>query len=77
MLRNYRCRRCAETAWAFWLGVAIAVQGLSGFAALLISNAQGFGALSSAVFTLGPLAVTLVTTTGAVMLLVRAWRHDG
>ena len=77
MLRHYRYQRCAEAAWSFWLALAVALQGLSGFAALLVSNALGFGALSSAVFTLGPLAVTVVTATGAVCMLLRAWRRDG
>jgi hypothetical protein len=76
MLRHYRCQRCAEAAWAFWMGLAVAVQGAAGFASLLVSNALGFGALSSAVFTLGPLAVTIVTTTGAAVLLVAAWRRS-
>jgi hypothetical protein len=76
MLRHYRCQRCAEAAWSFWLALAVAVQGASGFAALLISNVIGFGALSSAVFTVGPLAVALVVTTGAVMLVASAWRRS-
>jgi hypothetical protein len=77
MVRHYRAQRCAEAAWAFWLGLAIAVQGASGFGALLVSRTVGFGALSSAMFTVGPLAVTLVAATGAVMLLAAAWRRDG
>jgi len=76
MLRYFRCQRCAEAAWSFWLAAAVAVQGASGFAALLISNAVGFGALSSAVFTLGSLAVTLVVATGSACLLLTAWRRD-
>lgn len=76
MWRHYRCQRCAEAAWSFWLAAAVAVQGASGFAALLVSNAVGFGPLSSVVFTVGPLAVALVIMTGAVMLVASAWRRS-
>lgn len=77
MLRHYNSKRCAEVAWAFWLGAAVALQGLSGFVALLVSKTVGLGALTSLIFSVGPLAVTVVTATGAVMLLMSAWRHDG
>lgn len=50
MLRHYRRQRCAEAAWAFWLGAAVAVQGASGFAALLVSRTLGFGTLSMRCF---------------------------
>lgn len=73
-LRQYRQRCCSKDMWATRLGFAIAVQGAAGFVALLISVTQGFGPLSSAVFTVGPLTVTLVTITGAVTMLVAAWR---
>ena len=75
MLRHYRYQRCAEAAWSFWLALAVAMQGLSGFAALLVSRTLGFGALSSAVFTLGPALVTLVAVTGTVCMLAAAWRR--
>ena len=77
MLRHYRVLRCAEAAWAFWLSLAVAAQGASGFAALLVSRTVGFGPLSSAVFTLGPALVTLVAATGAVCMVAAAWRRHG
>jgi len=75
MLRHYRFQRCAEAAWAFWLGMAVAIQGASGLVALLVAKTQGFGALSSGLFTSGPLAVTTVVMSGALALWWSAWRR--
>lgn len=75
MLRYYRRTRCFDAAWSFWLGLAVAVQGASGFSALLVSRTQGFGSLSSGIFTVGALAVTVTVATGALAMWLTAWRR--
>jgi hypothetical protein len=72
--RSYWSGRCVGDAWAGWLGLAVAIQGASGLASLLIARTAGFGSLSSGVFTLGPLAVTVVIVSGSAALWWTAWR---
>lgn len=73
LLHRYRQARCAEVAWVAWLGVAVAIQGGAGFMSLLVSHFYGFGSLTSAIFTTGPLVVTVVVASGAVAMLRSVW----
>jgi hypothetical protein len=75
--RRYWAGRCVGDAWAGWLGLAAALQGVSGFAALLVSKTVGFGPLSSGIFTLGPLAMVLVLVSGSAALWWSAWKGRG
>ena len=76
LLHRYRQARYAEVAWAAWLGVAVAIQGGAGFMSLLVSHFYGFGPLTSAIFTTGPLAVTVVVASGVIALARTAWTRE-
>lgn len=73
--RLYRRGRCAADAWAFWLGLAIAINGGSGLASLMIASTIGFGPVSSMVFTVGPLVLVLVLVTATAARFLEAWRR--
>lgn len=73
-VRMYHRGRCAPCAWSVWLGAAVAVNGAAGLASLVIARVVGFGPLSSAVFTVGPAVLVLVTGAGVVALFRSAWR---
>ena len=73
--QSYRRSRCAEHAWAFWLALAAAVQGAAGLASLVMSQAAGFNARTSAVFTLGTVTVTVVLVSALLAMGRAAWRQ--
>jgi cytochrome c oxidase assembly factor CtaG len=73
--QSYQRRRCAEQAWAFWLALAGAVQGAAGMVALVISQDTGFSNRTSAVFTIGTMAMTVVLVSALLALGQAAWRR--
>lgn len=73
--RLYRQARCAGDAWAVWLGLAIAINGGSGLASLMVVSAKGFSPVSSMVFTVGPATLTLVMVTATAARFWDAWRR--
>lgn len=74
-LRLYRQQHCVSDGWAFWLGVAIAINGAAGLLSLLVARLVGFGPLSSAVFTMGPAALVMVTGAAVWARFREAWRR--
>lgn len=74
-LRLYRQTRCVGDGWAFWIGLAVATNGLAGLASLAIARTVGFGPLSSAIFTLGPAALVVVLGAAVMALFREAWRR--
>lgn len=74
-LRLFRQGRCVSDGWAFWLGVAIAINGAAGLTSLVVARLVGFGSLSSAVFTLGPAALAMVTGAAVFARFREAWRQ--
>lgn len=73
--RQYQQSRCVEQAWAFWLALAVAVQGLAGFTSLLMAQPAGFNSRTSGVFTAGTVFVTMVTVSALLALSAAAWRR--
>lgn len=74
-LRAWRHGRCTGDAWAFWLGVAVAINGLAGVFSLLVARTVGFGPISSSLFTIGPAVLTIVIVAGAASLFWAAWKR--
>lgn len=74
-LRLYRQDRCVSDGWAFWIGLAVAINGAAGVGSLVIAKMVGFGALSSAVFTLGPAVLVMVLGAAVLARFREAWRR--
>lgn len=72
--QSYRRSRCAGDGWSFWLGAAVATTGACGFGALLVARTIGFSSVTSGLFTLGTLALTVVVVAGSTAIWLDAWR---
>lgn len=73
--RRYRRMRIAGSAWAAWLGLAVAIEGVCGFGGLAIALELGFSTTTSLLATVGIACQALVLVSGALALGVSMWRQ--
>lgn len=63
---RWRSSKCAGDRWSVRLGLALIVWGVSGFVALRIASASGFGLTTTIVFTIGVLTPAVVLVWGTL-----------
>ena len=72
---RYRQARLLSSAWAFWLGLAVAALGASGFGSLLVARAQGgYSSITSAMLTAGLIVIVVVLVAGVLAMGATMWR---